>query len=68
LAILSIDLRSGRANARLRALAAGWMEPLSKLAGEPREQVVLVIHEGGDHAVAAFGEHRPGVPGVRSDV
>ncbi|WP_266182908.1 tautomerase family protein [Dyella humicola] len=68
MAILTIDLRSERSDERLRALAAGLIDAVSKLTGEPREQVVLVIHEGGGHHVIENDEHRVDFTGIRSDV
>ncbi|MFC4527817.1 tautomerase family protein [Dyella halodurans] len=67
MAILTIDLRSWRSDERLPALAAGLIDAVSKLTGEPRDQVVLIIHDGAGHHLVENNDHLAAVPDIRSD-
>lgn len=45
MAILTIDLRSGRTDEQKRAFAAAVLEVVSAATDEPRENVLLILRE-----------------------
>ncbi len=44
------------------------MDEVSKLTGEAREHVVLVVHAGGSRHVVGGGEHLGDSTGIGTDV
>lgn len=45
MAILTVDLRSGRTDDQKRVFAAAVLDVVSKATDEPRENILLILHE-----------------------
>jgi 4-oxalocrotonate tautomerase len=45
MAILTVDLRGGRTDEQKRAFAAAVLDVVCEATGEPRENILLILHE-----------------------
>ncbi|WP_457097526.1 tautomerase family protein [Lysobacter sp. P5_B9] len=59
MAILTIDMRSGRTDEQKRRFAAAILDAVNRATGEPRENVHLIIHENLGINLVENGQHLP---------
>lgn len=61
MAIISLDMRSGRSEEHKRRFASSILEVVSRATSEPREHIFLVIREHPGINFAVGGRHLPDV-------
>jgi trans-3-chloroacrylic acid dehalogenase alpha subunit len=59
MALISLDMRSGRTDEQKRKLAAGFLRAVQEATGETKEEFFFVIREGRGINFVEHGEHLP---------
>ena len=59
MAIVTVDMRSGRTDDQKKTFAAAILDAVSKATGEPRENIHVVLHENRGVNMVENARHLP---------